>query len=317
MTVANIPSPEDNPFFLIKVRHIFGWYLLLAIGVLFQIGMISSTRGIPFDGKTPLDPFVDKIASTYLMILLLAVVWRQCRLAGVEIKYLVGKVPDRYQWLPLVGLAIASVVFGVGVFRIFYYPLSFIVPSFVEKILMDRINKSILITASKTFAPAMYYLILAMNRCAIEPIFYAFIFIAIMLHRWASKWGNIRAIIALCLFFAAGFLAPNFIYIISGILIYVILYAKTRSLLVVIIFMALESIIGISWYLSYTTFFGNQAGSTLDVFRSQVQLGVLFFVVSAPWVIGFIYKNWSVLKGPLPYFANASEAEKIKADSET
>ena len=96
-----------------------------------------------------------------------------------------------------------------------------------------------------------------------------------------------------------------------------ILYVKTRSLLVLIIFMALQKLIGGIWDLSSTTFLDNQAGSTLDVFRSQVQLGVLFFVVSAPWIIGFIYKNWSVLKGPLPYFANASEAEKIKADSET
>jgi hypothetical protein len=317
MTVTNIPSPEDNPFSRIKVRHIFGWWFLLTMGIYFQIAMIGSTRGIPFDGKTPLDPFVEEILGTYLMILVLALVWRQCRLAGIEIKYLVGKVPDRYQWFPLVGLAIASVVFGVGVFRIFYYPLSFIVPSFVEKILMDNINKSILIKASKTFAPAMYYLILAIYRCTIGPIFSAFIITAIMLHRWAAKWGNIRAIIALCLLFSAGFLAPNFIYIISAILIYVILYAKTRSLLIVIIFMALENIISTSWYLSYTTFFGNQAGSVLDVFRSQIQLGVLFFALSAPWVIGFIYKNWSVLKGPLPYFANASEAEKIKADSET
>ena len=314
MTLINIRFPEHNPFYRIKFLPIFGWLLLLSIGWFFQLGIISSTSEIKLDSTEPL---VTEIVGTYVLILMLALLWRQCKLAGIEIKYLVGKVPDHYQWLPLVGLAIASVVFGVGVFRIFYYPLSFIVPSFVEKILMDRINNSILITASKTFAPTMYYLILAINRCAIEPIFFAFIITAIMLHRWAVKWGNIRAIIAICLLFSAGFLAPNFIYIISAILIYVILYAKTRSLLVVIVFMALESIIGISWYLSYTTFFGNQAGSTLDVFRSQVQLGVLFFVVSAPWVIGFIYKNWSVLKGPLPYFANASEAEKIKADSET
>ena len=317
MTITNIPSPENNPFFLIKVRHIFGWFFLLTIGIYFQIGMISSTRGIPFDGKTPLDPFVEEIFGTYLMILVLALVWRQCRLAGIEIKYLVGKVPDRYQWFPLVGLAIAHLFFSIGLFRIFYYSLSFILPSFVEKILMHNINKSILITASKTFAPAMYYLILAIYRCAIEPIFSAVIITAIMLHRWATKWGNIRAMIALCLFFSVGIFSPYFINNIITILIYVILYAKTRSLLVVIIFMALGNIISTSWYLSYTTFFGNQAGSTLDVFRSEVQLGVLFFVVSAPWVIGFIYKNWSVLKGPLPYFANASEAEKIKADSET
>jgi membrane protease YdiL (CAAX protease family) len=67
-----------------------------------------------------------------------------------------------------------------------------------------------------------------------------------MLHRWAAKWGNIRAIIALCLFFSAGFLFPVFYIYVIALLIYVILYAKTRSLLVVIIFMALENIIGTS-----------------------------------------------------------------------
>src|SRR4028119_2181944 len=160
MTVTNIPSPEDNPFFLIKVRHIFGWYCLLALGIIFQIAMINSTRGIPFDGKTPLDPFVDKIASTYVEILILALVWRQGRLAGIKIKYLVGKVPDRYQWFPLVGLAIASVVFSTSVFRVFYYSLSFLIPSFVEQILTENRNTGILITASKSFSPALYYLIL-------------------------------------------------------------------------------------------------------------------------------------------------------------
>ena len=317
MTLTNIRFPEDNPFARIKVRHIFGWYLLLGIGIYFQMGMIGYTRGISFDGKTPLDPFVDKIAQTYLSILILALVWRQCRLAGIEIKYLVGKVPPHYQWLPLVGLAIAHLFFSIGLFRIFYYPLSFIVPSFVEQILTSSKNNSILITASKTFDPGLYYLILAINRCAIEPILNAFIFIAIMLHRWAVKWGNIPAIIALCLFFSVSSFSPYFINNIIAILIYVILYAKTRSLFVLIIFMALENIIRTSWNLSYTTFFENQTGNILDVFRSQIQLGVLFFALSAPWVIGFIYKNWSVLKGPLPYFANAAEAEKIKADSET
>jgi hypothetical protein len=314
MTQINIRFPEDNPFSLIKIRHIFGWYFFFGLGIYFQMAMIGYTRGIPFDGKTPLDPFVDKIASTYVDILLLALVWRQCRLAGIEIKYLVGKVPDRYQWLPLVGLAIANVVFSISVFRVFYYPLSFIVPSFVEKILIDNRNPSLLITASKTFFPALYYLIFAINYYAISTIFSAFILVAILLHRWAAKLGNTRAIIA---FFLLSLISYNFISSFISTFIPVILYVKTRSLLVLIIFMALRKLIWGIWNLSYTTFLDNQAGSTLDVFRSQVQLGVLFFVVSAPWVIGFIYKNWSVLKGPLPYFANAAEAEKIKADSET
>jgi len=310
MTLSNIRFPEDNPFSRIKLLPNIGWLWLFAMCLGIKLEIISSISGIKLDSQ---DPLVSKTVGIYSLIWLGALVWRQCRLAGIEIKYLVGKVPDRYQWLPLVGLAIASVVFGLGVFRIFYYPLSFIVPSFVEILLTDNRKSSSLITALKTFFPALYYLICAIYYYAISPIFSAFI-MAIILHRWAAKWGKIRAMIA---FFLLSLISYNFIDSVIASFIYAILYLKTRSLLVLIVFMALKHLTFTIWNLSYRIFFGNQAGSVLDVFRSQVQLGVLFFVVSAPWVIGFIYKNWSVLKGPLPYFANASEAEKIKADSET
>jgi hypothetical protein len=242
-------------------------------------------------------------------------VWRQCRLAGIEIKYLIGKVPDRYQCLSLVGLAIANVVFSISVFRVFYYPLSFFIPSFVEQMLTENRNINIFITASKTFNPALYYLIYAAENCLISPILSA-LFLCIVLHRWAAKWGNIPAIIAFCLLYII-FGYKYFISVLILILMYLILYLRTRSLIVIIVFMALRNISYTVWDLFKTLFFDNQTANILDVFRSQIQLGVLFFALSAPWVIGFIYKNWSVLKGPLPYFANAAEAEKIKADSET
>src|SRR4028119_460956 len=115
MTVTNIPSPENNPFSRIKVRHIFGWLLLFTIAIAFQLAIISHILGINLDNK---EPFVNAILGAYLLSLSLSLFWRECRLAGIEIKYLIGKVPERYQWLPLVSLAIASVVFLIGVFGI-------------------------------------------------------------------------------------------------------------------------------------------------------------------------------------------------------
>jgi hypothetical protein len=200
--------------------------------------------------------------------LVLALVWRECRLAGIKIQYLVGKVPTHYQWLPLVGLAIASLFFSLGVFRIFYYPLSFIVPSFVEKLLIDRRNSSILIPPAETLFPALYYLISAIYY-AIFPMISTLIFVAILLHRWAAKWGNTRARIA---FILLSLISYNFISSVIATSINAILYVKTRSLLVLIIFVYLKIIISVIWNLSYKTFLDNQAGSTLDVFRSQIQL---------------------------------------------
>lgn len=310
MTLTNIRFPEDNPFARIKIRQIFGWWLLLYISIYFQVVIIGYILRIKFDNGKPLYPLVTEIFEIYFFIFIMGLVWRQCRLAGIEIKYLVGKVPDRYQWLPLLGLAIASVFFSIGVFRIFYYPLSFIVPSFVEQLLRDGRNSSILMTASRSFYPGLYYLIYIIKYFAIFPIFFAFIYMAIILHRWAVKWGNFPAIIALGLLYMIP--SPYSISIIITFLIYAILYAKTRSLAILIVFVISRNIIILIWDLSYSPIFlDNRTGSILEIFRSQIQLGILFFALSAPWVIGFIYKNWSVLKGPLPYFANAAEAEKI------
>ena len=133
-------------------------------------------------------------------------------------------------------------------------------------------NSSILIAASKTFFPALYYLIYAIYYCAIFAICLAFILMAVILHRWAAKWGNIPAIIAVFLLYIITFIPSNLATIIILFLIYEILSAKTRSLFVLIIFMVLRNIIFIGWDLSYTIFFDNQTANILDVFRSQIQL---------------------------------------------
>ena len=83
MTQINIRFPEDNPFSRIKLRHLIGWLFLLATAISFQIVMIGSTRGIKLNPK---DPLASEIFAIYLFILLVALLWRQCRLAGIEIK---------------------------------------------------------------------------------------------------------------------------------------------------------------------------------------------------------------------------------------
>ena len=171
MTITNIPSPEDNPFSRIKIRHIFGWLLLFTIALGFQLTIFSNILGINLDYK---EPFVNAILGAYLLSLSLSLFWRECRLAGIEIKYLIGKVPARYQWLPLVGLAIASVFFSIGAFGIFYYSLSFIVPSFVEQILTENINNSILRASSKSVSPELHYLQFALDSYVITPVFATF-----------------------------------------------------------------------------------------------------------------------------------------------
>jgi hypothetical protein len=244
-----------------------------------------------------------------ILLLILPAAWllRQCRLVGINLKQLIGKLPRNYQWLPLVCLVIARVLFSIGIFRLSYYPLSFIAPSFIEYILNGNINTNIFILASKTFSPALYYLLNSLYIIVI-PLFYTFVFQGIFLHRWAAKWGSRAAILALCLL-AGVMYYTNVIGGISLVLVYTLLYIKSRTLIVPFIAYILQLLIYVFWDLFdllFTISSSTKTVSDLEQFRSEWRVGVFFFVLSAPWIVHFIYKNWPRPNEPLPYFANTS-----------
>ena len=113
MVLSTIRFPEENPFYRIKVRQIFLCFFLLTFGLAIQLLIISSLFN--FDSE-------DTTFTTLLEILLLSLpgTWllRQCRLVGINLKQLIGKLPRNYQWLPLVCLVIARVLFSIGIFRL-------------------------------------------------------------------------------------------------------------------------------------------------------------------------------------------------------
>jgi membrane protease YdiL (CAAX protease family) len=303
MTLYNISLPQGNPFHLIKVRHIFLCIFLLSVGITFQLSIIIYTLGLDLE-----DPIFLSLSSILVSILTSAWLLRQCKLVGINLKQLIGKVPSNYQWLPLVGLVIARVLFSKGVFRLSYYPLSFIAPSLIEDILNDNINNNIFILASKTFSPALYYLLKSLYLLVLIPLFETFIFQGIFLHRWAAKWGSRKAILALCLLTGVTFYT-NVLGGISLVLVYTLLYIKSRTLIVPFIAYILQLLIYRFWDLFdffFTISSSTKTVSVLEQFRSEWRVGVFFFVLSAPWIVHFVYKNWPRPNEPLPYFANTS-----------
>jgi len=303
MTLYNISLPQGNPFHLIKVRHIFLCIFLLSVGITFQLSIIIYTLELDLE-----DPIFLSLSSILVSILTSAWLLRQCKLVGINLKQLIGKVPSNYQWLPLVGLVISRVLFSKGVFRLSYYPLSFIAPSLIEDILNDNINNNIFILASKTFSPALYYLLKSLYLLVLIPLFETFIFQGIFLHRWAAKWGSRKAILALCLL--VGVMSyTNVLGVISLVLVYTLLYIKSRTLIVPFIAYILQLLIYRFWDLFdffFTISSSTKTVSVLEQFRSEWRAGVFFFVLSAPWIVHFIYKNWPRPNEPLPYFANTS-----------
>lgn len=298
MSLSNLKFPEENPFYRIKVRQIFLYFVFVTVGIAIQLGIISSIFKFKLDD---IDPVFNNLLYILIEILTGALLLRQCNLVGINIKQLVGKIPSHYSWLSLVGLVIARVLFSRGVFRLSYYPVSLIAPSFVEGFLNDSSFSDV----SKTFAPPLYYLLIIVSTCVVNPIFSIFVFQGIVLHRWTAKWGIITAILALCLLFGV----RSYINVLGGIsrvLIYTLLYIKTRTLIVPSIALMLDIALLLIIDEGFIIYRSTRGISALEQFRNEWKLGVFFLVLSAPWIIHFIYKNWPRPNQQLPYFANAS-----------
>jgi hypothetical protein len=303
MVLSTIRFPEENPFYRIKVRQIFLCCFLLPFGLIIQFMIISSLFNFDFE-----EPTFTTLLEILILILPSAWLLRQCKLVGINLKQLIGKLPRNYQWLPLVCLVIARFLFSIGVFWLSYYPLSFIAPSFIEYILNDNINNDIFILASKTFSPALYYLLKSLYILVVNPLFSTF-FQGIVLHRWTAKWGNRTAILALCLLAGVMFYT-NVLGGISFVLVDTLLYIKSRTLIVPFIAYILSYLLYIFWNLLsllFTISSSTKTVTVLEQFRSEWRVAVFFFVLSAPWIVHFIYKNWPSPNEQLPYFANTSE----------
>ncbi len=302
MALSNTDFSEENPFKNIKVRHLFLWIVLITFGLVFQL--LTFGAAIGSDSKEPFfgEPILAQLTTVYLVILTVIWLLRQCQLSGINVKQLIGKVETNYQWLPIIGIVIARIIFSMGAFRVCSYPLSFIAPSFIESILTNSLS----LEASKSFAPFLYYLVILLYSLLISPIAEGFLLHGIALHRLATKWGNRSAILALCLFYGT-FSPNNFLGGLSLGLIYTLLYIKTRRLFVVAMARILNNAISLILNIILTAHTSTATVSLLEQFRAQWRIGVFYLAVSTPWLVYFVYKNWPRQNTVLPYFANTSQ----------
>lgn len=304
MSLQKIYDAELNPFWFLKVRHIFAWLFLFVAGVFIQFYLIDRRFSLNLNQK---DPLINSVLGIFGIFLTIVWLIRQCNLVGVNLQYLIGKIPPRYNWRSLIILIFATVLFAKGVFRVSYYPISFINPSLIENILNEFIRNSIFTEASQSFSPVAYYLFYPFE-VVISKVFFTLLFLGIILHRLSTKWGDKKAIIGILLFSLLGGYT-NIIGSISFVLIYILLYLKTKSLIISIIFSVLNSLFYYGINLIWSIIIPPTTTNILAQFRSEFGIGIVLTFVSAPFVLGFIYKNWHYLNEELPYFANKHSAE--------
>ena len=149
------------------------------------------------------------------------------RSKGVNIRRLIGRLPESYNWSPAIGILLVNLVFSLG---------SAILVGALIASASEPVTRSVETEPVISNAPNPAVLILWIVTVAVPaPIFEELFFRGVLINRWAVKWRPGTAIFASALLFGA----LHFIVTRGAVMgaftfgtITAVLYVRTRTLLV-------------------------------------------------------------------------------------
>lgn len=288
-------TTTENPFLKFKAHRLLLVGFLISFAIGFALGLIS--RFSSLDLK---DPILTPIIYAFTFILLSLWAIQQLHQLQINIKRIIGHLPNNYPWLPTVGLVIAILLFSAGSGRLFYCALSFYAPTLVEALLNQ---KTFLFSDSETFSPLLHNLLTILIFLVVAPVTEELLFRGILLHRWTVKWGMTPALLSSAFLFAI--LHANVIGLFVFGLMMALLYIKTRTLIVPIVCHALNNFIAVVLEFVSQSSGTTQTLDTLEQLRSHWWIGIVYIVLAAPWLIIFIYNNWPKQAFCVPYLMNS------------
>jgi uncharacterized protein len=286
---------SENPFLNFRVRHLLLVGFLISLVTGFVLTLLSSLSGID-----PNEPILAPIIYTLTFIWLC--LWARQRLRHLKISFkpLIGHLPNHYPWLPTLAIVIAILLFSLGSGHLLFYSVSFFAPTLVESLLKQKT----FLSDAETFAPLLHNLLAVIVVTVVAPVVEELIFRGIILHRWTAKWGVTPAVLISALLFAI--LHANIIGLFVFGVMMALLYIKTRTLIVPIVCHALNNLIAVGLELASLNSKTVETMTLLEQLHSYWWVGVVYIVLSAPWLITFIYKNWPKQSLGVPYFMNGS-----------
>jgi membrane protease YdiL (CAAX protease family) len=294
------PENSHNPFLKLKVRNLFVRGLLLSLGFGIALGVLQGIIGVKFNAQ-----IVTLIL--YILIFGFLCLWslEDFDRFGIDMKYVLGRVPNRHKWLPMVGLVLLIILFSLSAYLVSFYLLSLAAPTFVESV-MRQVATS---PSARTTSPPFYNLLAAIVYIVVAPITEEFLFRGIILQRWASKWGIQTAVVVSGLLF--GMLHANVLGLTLFGIIMGVLYIKTRTLIVPIACHAFNNSLAVGMGLlssgSKTT---TSTVNLLEQLRSSWWVGVVLMLISLPLLVRFLYRNWPRKDALVPYLINSSQGRE-------
>jgi len=279
-----------EPFQFIKVRSLIGWCIYgLIISIIVSI-IIRYINGIQ-------DSFRN-IAPKYILYIF-PLLWVKSNFTDHKINPhdIIGTLPKERKWFSWIMTVAALYGFSVGSIYLIWYPLSFLAPSFTERILSSNSISFSYSGIPKPFACLSLEFILVV---LIAPFVEELCFRGIILHRWAAKWGLWKGIVLSSLLFGAGH--KDFIGASMAGFVMAVLYIRTQSLSVPTFCHTLNNaVVYIIEGIEYVATGPVPAEHTIDGFRSDAWIGIVCLGITVPWLFYYIVRNRPKGTWRMPY----------------
>ena len=292
-------GPEEepaNPFEALRTRTVIP-FVILGLIVLYVVFRIVA-------GLTPMDPddpATDELAAAigFYGALALWILWA-CRRSGVGVRRLVGRVPDGYNWLPVLGLLVVAGVFSVGTWYVTAYGLSLVSPGLVEGIL----DVSEFEMADSLVSGVMWTLIAVVVAPVVEEV----LFRGVLVNRWGVKWGLRTGIVASSVLFGV----LHVIDTVGGAafgLVTAVLYLRTRTLIVPIALHAANNVVFTVAELVFPSAGPLVLADELREIESMALPGLGMAAASLPILVWYLRRHWPGREEGIPYRVGGRIAE--------
>jgi len=262
-------TPE-GPFQHLRIRGVFLWGFSSA----FALGLANvalESRSFDLDFKY--------VWTFWFHALILVWSLWQIKRSRINIRRIVGSVPKGHRWLPTAGAVVPLLLFAIGSGGLLVYFLPMIWPSLAKEWLaVEEISEL-----------QIFFLIVLVPP--IEELFFR----GILIHRWAGKWDIKRAVFASTIIFAV--LHKNMIGALAYGFVLAVLYIRTRTLIVPLVCHILINALAVGMSIV-------ESELPVTTANSELLSSVLCLILSIPWLIYFMRKNWPSQSWSIPYFAN-------------
>lgn len=280
---------RPNPFENLRARTVILWVIL---GSLVLVGLfLVLARLARLDAD---DPQNLEIAMGFALYGALAswIVWA-CRRSDIGLRRLVGTLPDAYNrlsWVRLAGLLAVTMAFSYGSILVLAYGLSSVAPGVLE-LLFEAVS-------TEPYPRMSYQLGLAVEVVILAPVLEEVFFRGILVNRWGTRWGVPTALVASSIAF--GILHANPIGIGVAGLVAALLYLRTRTLIVPVVFHAVNNLVPTLAELVDPS--GPlDVAAEIQAVRDDVFIGVALVAVSLPILAWYVRRHWPARDAALPY----------------